>query len=117
MYAFFLSNPDRIIPVGPIIHNAVGNIKGSDFKAGNLANSDVIFDFFKPNPPIPALNFHYCYVVFEQSNGVIDFDDVKTMETERFPLSEVAENHGLTLVTSNYFVAEWKVLSQGTFLQ
>ena len=69
LYTVFLSNPDRIIPVGPIIHNAVGNIKGSDFKTGNLENAEVIFDFFKPNPPIPALNFHYCYVVFEQTNG------------------------------------------------
>ena len=117
MYTFFLSNPDRIIPVGPIIHNGIGNIKGSDFKAGNLANGDIIFDFFKPNPPIPALNFHYCYVVFEQTNGSINFDDVKSMETERFPLDDVATNYGLNLVTSNYFVAEWKVLGEETFLQ
>ena len=117
LYTYFLSNPDWIIPVGPIIHNAVGNIKGSDFKSGNVSGGDVIFDFFKPNPPVPALNFHYCYVVFEQSNGEIDFSDVKSLETEKFPLREVVEQHGLSLVTSNYFVAEWKVLAQSSFLQ
>ena len=111
LYTFILSNPDRIIPVGPIIHNAIGNIKGSDFKAGNLANGDVIFDFFAPNPPIPAINFHYCYVVFEQEKEE-NFDDVKVMDTTKFQVEEVAEKHGMTLVTSNYFVAEWKVLGE-----
>ena len=33
-YTIVLSNPDDSIPVGPIVHQMIGNVKGSDLKTG-----------------------------------------------------------------------------------
>ena len=96
--------------VSDSVHSAIGNIKGSDFKAGDLNNGDVIFD-----PPLPALYAHY--LVFEQTNGEVNFDDVKIMKKEQFPLELIAAEHGLTLVTSKNFVADWEASHEEIFLQ
>ena len=104
-YTLILSNPDDMIPVGPIIHYMVGNIKGSVFVEGDFSTADTIFDFFAPNPPkVGGHAYHYCYLVYKQA-GVEDFADVAAMSTERFPVQQVADDHDLTLLTSNYFSA------------
>ena len=67
-YTIVLSNPDDSIPVGPIIHQIIGNVKGSDLKTGFQqapASSTEIIPFFRPDPPIPFLHFHYCYLVYK----------------------------------------------------
>ena len=69
-----------------------------------------------PHPYIPRLNAHFCYIVFEQPNGVVDYSDVKGMETTKFPVNDVVASHGLELVTSNYFVVETTILAD-LFLQ
>ena len=70
-YTIVLSNPDDSIPVGPIVHQMIGNVKGSDLKTGFQqapASSTEIIPFFRPNPPIPFLHVHYCYLVYKQTN-------------------------------------------------
>ena len=105
-YTIILSNPDDMIPVGPIIHNMIGNIKGSDLMQCKTTGTTV-FEYFSPNPPIPFKNFHYVYLVYLQGNSNEDFSDVMEMDTTKFDVDAVAESHNLFFLTSNYFVAEW----------
>ena len=105
LYTLILSNPDDIIPVGPIVHHMVGNIKGVDFHRGDLSSGDIVFDFFGPNPPLPIGIFHYCYLIFEQEQ-LEDFEDVKVLAKTEFPVEQITEDYRLTLITSNYFVAK-----------
>ena len=64
----------------------VGNVLGSDAKLGKLDNGTQIIEYFPPNSPIPALNFHYSYVVFEQNNGVEGFSALKELGNTAFPV-------------------------------
>jgi hypothetical protein len=91
-YSLILANPDTIIPVKPIIHQFVGNIRGYELGKGNLTAATTVFPYFAPNPPIGMIDFHYVYMVYEQMNGPIsDWSSVQALSTEKFPIEALAD--------------------------
>ena len=51
-YTLILSNPDDMIPIAPIIHQIVGNVKGSDLATGDISKGTEIKAYKRPNPPV-----------------------------------------------------------------
>lgn len=103
-YTMFLLNPDWIIPVGPILHHAVGNIPGARFANGSLADASIIYPFHHPAPPSAFFfyTFHYSYLVFEHTEKQ-DYSDLVSMPTERVKIEDVLGKRPLTLVQANHF--------------
>ena len=111
-YTLILSNPDDILVdgglypvIGPIIHEFVGNIKGSAFVEGDFSTADTVWEWYAPHPVLPHEVAHFCYLVYKQEQGVEDYADVEEMEQTLFPVRDVAARHHLTLLTSNWYAA------------
>ena len=64
-YTLILSNPDDSIPIKPIIHQIIGNVKGSDLATGDISKGTEIKEYRRPNPPILWFQFHYIYLVYK----------------------------------------------------
>ena len=106
-YTVILSNPDDILgDIGPIVHQFVVNILGSDFKDGDLSNGDQITEYYPPWKPFPLVNAHYSYLVLEQDSEITELVELREMPNREFSVEEVMSDYGLTLITSNYFVTD-----------
>merc|ERR1740123_235548 len=111
-YTLILSNPDDFLidgrhhlpVIGPIIHEFVGNIKGSAFVEGDLSYADNVIPWYAPHPVGAHEVAHFCYLVYKQEQ-LEDYADVAEMDETLFPVRDVAERHNLTLLTSNYYAA------------
>jgi len=115
-YTVILSNPDDILgDIGPIVHQFVVNILGSNFKDGDISNGDQIREYFPPWTPYITVNAHYSYLVLEQDAEITELDELREMPHREFPVEEVMKEYGLTLITSNYFVTELDVLAELSF--
>ena len=88
-YTVVLSNPDYTL-FGPVIYQMVGNVKGRDIKYGDFNNeywnndevecsSIEIIPFTAPSPPISYINYHYSYLVYKQTGGVVDYSQASTV--------------------------------------
>jgi len=114
-YAVFLINPfPKDFPfasyVNPILHHAVGNVRGEDLISGDLSNATTIAKYHPPNPPVPGFNARFSYLVFKQNGGgKEDYSDVQKLcsaesATSKFPIEGVAKNKRLELIQSNFFL-------------
>tara|TARA_B110000285_G_C14489978_1_gene323463 strand:- start:94 stop:438 length:345 start_codon:yes stop_codon:yes gene_type:complete len=96
----------------------IGNVKGDDFLLGFAetipSSATEIIPFFRPNPPIPFLEFHYCYLVYRQTYGYINYSSA-SKETTKWDQSAFANKYNLELLTSNYFVAQATLWSSFMF--
>ena len=91
--------------IGPIIHQFTGNVKGSDLKNGVISSTATeVFPYFRPNPPIPFLWFHYCFMIYKQDNGVTDFSGYTGGKT-KFDIPAVQATYKLSPITTNYFAS------------
>ena len=119
-YSVVLSNHDDIFDIpnfGPIIHQMIVNVPLADLEAGDLSNGDVILAYAPPNSPAVQKDLHYSYLIFKQDADITDTSALLAMPQTQgllsaFPVRDFMEEYGLTLVTSNYFVAEWRILSE-----
>jgi hypothetical protein len=90
-YTVVFDTGDRLgDPYGPIMHELIVNVKGSDLSTGfsslNVpSTADVLIEFYRPNPPIPFLKNSYSYAVYKQENGDTDFSaqDLTTLQFAR----------------------------------
>ena len=64
-YTLMLANPDDEIPIAPIMHQVVTNIKGSDLATGKVSDGTEILGYKRPNPPVIWSQFHYVYLVYK----------------------------------------------------
>ena len=117
-YTIILSNPDDMIPIAPIIHHMIVNVKGSDFKNGFTDDSapsdaDTLIAYYRPSPPIPFIKFTYSYLVYKQNNGDTDFSAMDTSNID-FDIEGVASTYNLSFVDSNYFLSKGTVWSSMT---
>ena len=103
--------------IGPIIHELVTNVPGSDLKAGLTntypADVDVLIDYFRPDPPIPFARKTFSYLVYKQDNGDTDFSSWSVEDYSLFDFAGFATTYSLTFVTTNYFIAKptmWSAL-------
>ena len=63
-YTLILLRPDDELPIRPVLHHLVGNIKGSDLKAGDISAGTVLGAYEEPNPPGAWNQLHFVYMVY-----------------------------------------------------
>ena len=119
-YTVVLSNQDYTL-FGPVVYQMVGNVKGSDLKDGKFNYDEVpapateIIPWTQPAPPFGYTNYHYSYLVFKQTDGVVDYSQASTSDWW-WDATDFATQYNLELVTSNYFVGKSDPLAGLIFL-
>lgn len=107
-YTLVCLNPDDIIPVGPIIHHGVGNVKADDLALGRLGDNATTFvEFFGPSPPVGGIEFTYFYQLYAQAGGMVDYPVLESFLF--FPVAQFAEDNDLVLVEQNYWLTDANV--------
>ena len=111
-YTILLMNPDDFVPIAPVLHNMIVNVKGSDLQKG-FSNVDTPRDattvskYFRPNPPLPWSNLTYVYLVFKQLKGETDYSELvdTVIPFGNFDVEGTVKTYKLKLVASNYWIS------------
>ena len=64
-YTLILASPEDEIPIAPILHQIVTNIKGIDLANGKISDGTEIVKYIRPNPPVIWKLFNYVYLVYK----------------------------------------------------